>query len=419
MKHCRRVVVTGMGALTPIGNNLNAFWEALVSGKSGAAPITRFDSFDLKTKFACELKSFTAEDFLNTKEIRTMDRCSIYAVVAAMEAISHSKISLEDEDPYKVGVIWGTGVGGLESSSLSIIEYALNTCIPKKINPYFIPKMIANMAAGHISMKFNAKGPNHVTVSACASSNHAIISAATAIMMNQAEVMITGGSEASITEIGFKGFSIIKTLSERNDSPTTASRPFDKDRDGFVMGEGGGALILESYEHAINRGATIYAEIIGFGSTSDAYHATAPDPNGNSVAKAITLAMQVANISPAEIDYINVHGTSTPLGDVAEMKGIKQALGDDLYKMNVSSTKSMTGHLLGAAGAIESIASILAINTGIIPPTINHFTLDDDFDQKINFTFNYAQNRNVNVAINNSFGFGGHNTTILFKKFIQ
>jgi 3-oxoacyl-[acyl-carrier-protein] synthase II len=417
MQNLRRVVVTGIGALTPIGNNLKDYWNALVSGTSGAAMITKFDASQIKAKFACEIKKSYPEDYLDKKEIRTMDLCSIYAVIACTEAVSDSSIIIKDEDPYRVGVIWGTGIGGLESSSISIIDYS-QCPAPKKINPYFIPKMIANMPAGHIAMKFNIKGPNHVTVSACTSSNHAIIDAATAIMMGQADVMVTGGSEAAITEIGISGFSIIKAISERNDSPATASRPFDKDRDGFVMGEGAGALILESYDHAIKRGAKIYAEIGGFASTSDAYHVTAPDPEGHGIAKATSLAMKYAGVSSSTVDYINLHGTSTIIGDLAEMKGLEKAFGEDIYNPNLSSTKSMTGHLLGAAGAIESIACIMAINSDTVPPTINHFTHDEAFNSKINFTFNTAQKRNIDVAINNTSGFGGHNTSLVFKKII-
>lgn len=418
MQSLHRVVVTGIGALTPIGNNVKDYWQSLVSGKSGAAIITKFDAAQLKTKFACELKHFFSEDYLDKREIRTMDMCSIYALVASMEALADSSIAIEDEDPYSIGVIWGTGIGGLESSAISIIEYS-QCPTPKKINPYFIPKMIANMPAGHIAMKFKLKGPNHVTVSACTSSNHAIMDATSIIMMGQADVMITGGSEATITEIGVNGFSIIKSISERNESPTTASRPFDKDRDGFVMGEGAGALVLESYEHAIKRGAKIYAEIAGFASTSDAHHITAPDPEGFSIAKATTLAMQRARVSPSIVDYINLHGTSTLVGDLAEIKGFEKAFAENKYHPNLSSTKSMTGHLLGAAGAIESIACIMSINTDIVPPTINHFIQDEAFDPKINFTFNTSQKRSVKVAINNTSGFGGHNTSIVFKKLID
>lgn len=417
MQKIHRVVITGLGALTPIGNTFGAYAKALLDGKSGAERINSFDASTLKTLFACEIKNFYATDFLERKEASSMDTCSIYAVVSSMQAVEDASLGIGCLDPYKVGVIWGTGVGGLKSCSEYISEYAQNTKPSKKINPYFIPRTIASMPSSHIAIKFKIKGPSYATVSACTSASHAIMSAATAIMLGQAEVMITGGSEAPINEFGVNGFSIIKALSERNDSPATASRPFEKNRDGFVLGEGAGALVLESYEHALRRGAKIYAEVAGFAATSDAHHITAPDPEGAGIAKAITLALANAGLPADAVDYINVHGTSTQLGDIAEVRGLQRAFGENLYAISLSATKSMTGHLLGAAGAIESLACIAAIGAGEIPPTINHFVADENFDERINFTFNKKQTRAVSVAMNNTMAFGGHNTSIIFKKF--
>ena len=409
-----RVVVTGLGALTPIGNNVGAYWRGLSQGVSGAAPITRFDASKRRTRFACELKDYRVEDFLERKETRKMDPCSQYALIVCEEAFKDAGV-LAGIDPERVGVVWGTGIGGLQSLSESIIDFS-NAGETPKMNPFFIPKMIANMPAGHISIKYGLKGPNFATVSACASANNALIDAAQLIQLGHADVMVAGGSEATITDIGISGFSVIKALSERNEDPQTASRPFDKDRDGFVMGEGAGALILESYEHARARGARIYAELLGAGMSSDAYHITAPHPEGTGAATVMVNALRNAKIKPEDIDYINVHGTSTPLGDTSEVKAIQQVFKAHTYRLNISATKSMTGHLLGASGAVESIASILALQHQIIPPTINHFTDDEAFDSDINFTFSQAQARPVNVVLSNTFGFGGHNTSIIYKK---
>lgn len=411
----KRVVVTGLGALTPIGNNLPDFWEGLAQGKSGAAPITNFDTEKHKTKFACEIKDFNVQDLLDRKDARRMDPFCQFAVIAANEAIADSKLSAEENDPDRIGVIWGAGIGGIDVFEKEVTSYSTGDGTPR-FNPFFIPKMIIDIAAGHISMKHNFRGPNFATVSACASSTNAIIDACTYIQAGKAEAIVTGGSEAAITAAGIGGFNALKALSERNDSPETASRPFDAERDGFVMGEGAGALILEEYEHAKARGAKIYAEVIGTGMSADAYHLTAPHPDGLGATNVMKNALKDAGIKPEDIDYINVHGTSTPLGDVGEVKAIKNVFGDAAYDLNISSTKSMTGHLLGAAGAIESIAAIMAIQKGIIPPTINHFTDDEAFDSKLNFTFNKAQKKEVNIALSNTFGFGGHNASVIFKK---
>lgn len=410
-----RVVVTGLGALTPIGNNVAAYWQGLAQGLSGAAPITRFDASKRKTRFACELKDYQPEAHFERKEVRKMDPCSQYALVASEEALKNSGLNLAQEKLARIGVVWGTGIGGLESATENIVMFSQGGDTPK-VSPFFIPKMIADMPAGHISIKHGLQGPNFATVSACASASNALIDATQLIQLRHADVMVTGGSEAALTDVGMSGFSAIKALSVRNESPQTASRPFDKDRDGFVMGEGAGALVLEAYEHAQARGAKIYAEIIGVGMSADAYHITAPHPEGAGAALAMAHALKNAGLQPSDIDYINVHGTSTPLGDLPEVKAIQQVFGEAAYQLNISATKSMTGHLLGAAGAVEAIASILALQHQVIPPTINHFTDDPAFDAKLNFTFNQAQARPVNTVLSNTFGFGGHNTTIIFKK---
>ncbi len=411
----KRVVVTGLGALTPIGNTLAEFWEGLKKGTSGAAPITRFDASLYKTKFACEIKNFDIGNFIDRKEARKMDPFAQYAMVVADEAIKDSQLPLAEVNPNRVGVIWGSGIGGLLTFQEEVKSYARGDGTPR-FNPFFIPKMIPDLSAGHISIKYGFRGPNFVTVSACASSTNAIYDAFTYIRLGKADVIISGGSEAAVCEAGVGGFNAMKALSERNDDPTTASRPYDKDRDGFVLGEGAGALILEEYEHAKKRGAKIYAEVIGGGMSADAYHITAPHPEGAGITQVMFNALEDAGITPSEVDYVNTHGTSTPLGDIGEIKAIQQVFGEHAYTMNISSTKSMTGHLLGAAGAIESIACLLAINQSVIPPTINHFTDDDGLDPKLNLTFNKAQQREVKVALSNTFGFGGHNFSILFKK---
>jgi len=412
----KRVVVTGLGALTPIGNTVEQYWEGLVNGKSGAGPITYFDAEKFKTRFACELKNFEVTDFIDRKEARKMDRFTQYAMVASDEAIADSKLDLEKEDPTRIGVIWGAGIGGLETFQNEVLNFASGDGTPK-FNPFFIPKMIADIAPGQISMKYNLQGPNFTTVSACASSANAIIDALNYIRLGIADAFVTGGSEAAVTLAGMGGFNAMHALSTRNDDPQTASRPFDKDRDGFVLGEGAGALILEEYEHAIARGAKIYAEVIGGGLSADAYHITAPHPEGRGAKNVMINCLRNAGIQPQDVDAVNMHGTSTNLGDVAELKAIQSVFGDHAYNLNINSTKSMTGHLLGAAGAIEAIASILAITKGIVPPTINHFTDDDQIDPKLNLTFNKAQKRDVKIAMSNTFGFGGHNACVLFKKF--
>lgn len=411
----KRVVVTGLGALTPIGNTLPEYWEGLKNGTSGAAPITRFDPALFKTKFACEIKNFDIGNFMDRKEARKMDPFAQYAMVVADEAIKDSNLPLTELNPNRVGVIWGSGIGGLFTFQEEVKSYAKGDGTPR-FNPFFIPKMIPDLSAGHISIKYGFRGPNFVTVSACASSTNAIYDAYTYIRLGKADVIVSGGSEAAVTEAGMGGFNAMKALSERNDSPETASRPYDKERDGFVLGEGAGALILEEYEHAKKRGAKIYAEIIGGGMSADAYHITAPHPEGAGITQVMYNALEEANIKPSEVDYINTHGTSTPLGDIGEIKAIQKVFGDDVYKMNISSTKSMTGHLLGAAGAIEAIACLLAINEGIVPPTINHFTDDEGLDPRLNLTFNQAQKREVKIALSNTFGFGGHNASIILKK---
>lgn len=411
----KRVVVTGLGALTPLGNNVNDYWSNLINGVSGAAEITRFDAEKFKTRFACELKGYDPLNYFDRKEVRKMDAFTQYAMVTAQEAIEDSGLDLDAIDKLKAGVIWGSGIGGLRTFQEEVSAYALGDGTPR-FNPFFIPKMIADISAGMISIKYGFHGPNFVTVSACASATNAMIDAMTYIKLGKAKVMITGGSEASVTEAGVGGFNAMKALSESNDSPETASRPFDKDRNGFVLGEGSGALILEEYEHAKSRGAKIYAEIVGGGMSADAYHITAPHPEGLGAYNVMINALEDAHMQPTDIDYVNVHGTSTPLGDISEVKAIERVFGEHAFHLNISSTKSMTGHLLGAAGAIEAIASVLAIQHQIIPPTINHFTDDDQFDPRLNFTFNKAQKRTVNAALSNTFGFGGHNTSVVFKK---
>ncbi|MBL6445242.1 beta-ketoacyl-ACP synthase II [Fulvivirga sp. 29W222] len=411
----RRVVVTGIGALTPIGNTASEYWQGLINGVSGAARITRFDPEKFRTQFACEVKNFDAEQHFDRKEARKMDPFTQYAMVVADEAIKDSKLDLETIDLNKAGVIWGSGIGGLKTFQEEVKSYAKGDNTPR-FNPFFIPKMIADISAGYISIKYGFHGPNFVTVSACASATNALIDALNYIRLGHMDVAISGGSEAAVTEAGMGGFNAMKALSERNDSPETASRPFDKDRDGFVLGEGAGALILEEYEHAKARGAKIYAEIIGGGMSADAHHITAPHPEGLGATNVMINALADAHIKPEDVDYINVHGTSTPLGDISETLAIKKVFGDHAYKLNISSTKSMTGHLLGAAGAIEAVACVKAIQNGIVPPTINHFTDDDQLDNKLNLTFNKAQEREINVALSNTFGFGGHNTSIIFRK---
>jgi len=411
----RRVVVTGLGALTPIGNTLPAYWKGLLSGKSGADRISYFDPSLFKTQFACELKNFDPLDHFDRKESRKYDRFAQYALVSVAEAIEDAQIPLDKIDKDRVGVIWGAGIGGLETFQNEVLNFSAGNENPR-FNPFFIPKMIADIAPGLISIKYGFKGPNFATVSACASASNAMIDALNYIRLGYSDIIVTGGSEAAVTKAGIGGFNAMHALSKRNNDPKSASRPFDKDRDGFVLGEGAGALILESYEHAVKRGATIYAELAGGGLSSDAYHMTAPHPEGLGAIKVMENCLKDAEISIEEVDTINMHGTSTPLGDVAESNAIVKVFKNHTYKMNINSTKSMTGHLLGAAGAIEAIASIMAIKHGIVPPTINHKTPDEDIDQKINFTFGKAQKRNVNIALSNTFGFGGHNACVLFKK---
>ncbi len=412
----KRVVVTGLGALTPIGNNIEEYWKGLIEGKSGAAPITQFDASLFKTQFACELKGFNVEDHMDRKEARKLDQFSQYAMVSSKEAVADSGILDSNPNLDRIGVIWGSGIGGLKTFQDEVKNFTEGDGTPR-FNPFFIPKMIADIAAGLISIEYGFRGPNYVTVSACASSTNAIIDAFNYIRLGKVDAVVTGGSEAAVNESGVGGFNALRALSTRNDDPTTASRPFDLDREGFVLGEGSGALILEEYEHAKKRGAKIYAEVIGGGMSGDAYHMTAPHPDGIGARNTMLAALEDAEIDPSQIDYVNVHGTSTPLGDVAEVKAIQQVFGEDAYNLNISSTKSMTGHLLGAAGAIEAIACILAVKNDIVPPTINHFTDDPELDPKMNFTFNKAQERTVNIALSNTFGFGGHNTTVIVKKY--
>lgn len=414
----KRVVVTGLGALTPIGNNISEYWDGLKNGRSGSAPITYFDTEKFKTKFACELKNFEATDYFDRKEARKLDRFAQYALVASDEAIKDANLDLEQVDKFRVGVIWGAGIGGLETFQNEVLNFAAGDGTPR-FNPFFIPKMIADIAPGHISIKHGFMGPNYTTVSACASSANAMIDALNYIRLGHCDVIVTGGSEAAVTKAGMGGFNAMHALSTLNDTPQTASRPFDATRDGFVLGEGSGALILEEYEHAKARGAKIYAEVLGGGMSSDAYHVTAPHPDGIGVERVMINCLNDAGISADQVDAINTHGTSTPLGDVAELKAISKVFGAHANKININSTKSMTGHLLGAAGAIEAIASILAIEHSLVPPTINHTTVDENIDPSLNLTLNKAQEREVNIAMSNTFGFGGHNACILFKKIEQ
>ncbi|MGA0956341.1 MAG: beta-ketoacyl-ACP synthase II [Flavobacteriaceae bacterium] len=411
----RRVVVTGMGALTPIGNDLDSYWNGLVSGTSGCANITHFDTSNFKTKFACELKGFNPEDHFEKKEYRRYDRFSQYGIVAAKEAINDSKLIESSPNYDRIGVIWGAGIGGLETFQNEVLNFADGDGTPR-FNPFFIPKMIPDIAPGLIAMKYGFQGPNYATVSACASSSNALIDALNYIRIGHADVIVAGGSEAPITIAGVAGFNAMHALSTRNDDPASASRPFDRDRDGFVLGEGAGALILEEYEHAINRGAKIYAELAGGGLSCDAYHMTAPHPEGRGAIKVMKNCLDDAGLDHTDVDHINMHGTSTPLGDVAESMAVKNVFQDHSYNLNINSTKSMTGHLLGAAGAIESISCLLAMKHGIVPPTINHFNDDDNIDSELNFTFSSAQKKEINVAMSNTFGFGGHNACVIFKK---
>ena len=411
----RRVVVTGLGALTPIGNNVPDFWNALINGVSGAGPITRFDASKFKTQIACEVKNFNAENYFDRKEVRKYDRCSHFGIVCADEAFKDANFDLATLDVDRAGVIWASGIGGLETFAAEVIAFALGDGTPR-FNPFFIPKMISDITAGHISMRYGFHGPNFATVSACASSANALVDAFNYIRLGKADVFIAGGSEAAITSVGVGGFNAMHAISTRNNDPLTASRPFDKDRDGFVMGEGAGAMVLEERNHAIARGAKIYGEVIGGGLSADAYHMTAPHPEGLGAILSMRTALADAGIQKEIIDHVNTHGTSTPAGDIAEPKAIVGLFGDHAYKMNINSTKSMTGHLLGAAGAIESIATLLAVKNDIVPPTINHFT-DDPEIAPLNFTFNKAQKRVVNYALSNTFGFGGHNASVVFTKY--
>lgn len=412
----KRVVVTGLGAVTPLGNNVNDYWNNLINGVSGAAPITRFDAAKFKTRFACEVKGFNPEAYFDKKEARKVDTFTWYGIAASSMAMADSGLDTANVDKNEIGVIWGSGIGGLDTFQNETFAFAKGDGTPR-FNPFFIPKMIADICSGHISMRFGLRGPNFTTVSACASSTNALIDAFNYIRMGKAVAIVSGGSEAAINESGIGGFNACMAMSTRNDDPATASRPYDKDRDGFVLGEGGGAIILEELEHALARGAKIYAEVIGGGMSADAHHITAPHPEGLGATLVMTRALKDAEISPDQIDYINTHGTSTPLGDMAELKAITNVFGESAYKMNISSTKSMTGHLLGAAGAIEGIATILAVKHGIIPPTINNMNPDPELDPRLNLTFNKQQKRDVRAAISNTFGFGGHNAAVVFKKY--
>ncbi|MCU7693929.1 beta-ketoacyl-ACP synthase II [Haoranjiania flava] len=414
----KRVVVTGIGAITPLGNTLEEYWNGLVNGVSGAAPITLFDASKFKTKFACEIKNFNPEEHgLDKKEARKLDRFAQLAIVASDQAMADAGLNRNNINPDRTGVILGSGIGGLITFQNEVMEFAKGDGTPR-FSPFFIPKMILDIAPGQVSMRHNLRGPNYATVSACASSTHAIINALDVLRMDKADIVLTGGSEAVISEAGVGGFNSMKALSERNDDPQTASRPYDKDRDGFVIGEAGGILVLETLESALNRGAKIYCEIAGGGATADAYHITAPHPEGLGAENVMRQALKDANMNVEEIGYINTHGTSTPLGDMAEIKAILNVFGEHAYKLNISSTKSMTGHCLGAAGVIEAIACIMSIRHNIVPPTINHFTDDEDLDPKLNMTFNKAQERPVNAALSNTFGFGGHNAAIIVKKYV-
>ena len=412
----KRVVVTGLGALTSLGKNVDEYWQGLENGVSGCDTIRQFDVSKFKTQFACEVKNFDATEYLDRKDARKMDRYCQFALIASDEAVKDAGISKENVNPDRVGVIFASGIGGLITFQEEVMNFAAGDGTPR-FNPFFIPKMILDIAAGQISMRHGFRGPNYAVVSACASSTNAIIDAFDNIRLNKADIIITGGSEAVISAAGVGGFNAMKALSERNDDPATASRPFDKDRDGFVMGEGAGVLVLESLEHALARGAKIYCEIAGGGATADAHHITAPHPDGLGAKNVMTVALADAGMKPEEIDYINVHGTSTPLGDIAETKAILSVFGEHAYNLNISSTKSMTGHCLGAAGALEALACIMAITKSVVPPTINHFTDDPDLDAKLNFTFNKAQTKIVNAALSNTFGFGGHNASVIIKKY--
>ncbi len=410
----KRVVVTGLGAITPIGKNIEEYWNSLANGVSGSDLITNFDASKFKTKFACEVKNYNATDYLDRKEARKLDKYAQFALIASEEAIKDSGLDIENLDGDTAGVIWGSGIGGIETFMKEVVGFVEGGYIPR-FNPFFIPKMISDIAAGHISMRYGFRGPNYSTVSACASASHAIANAFDSIRLGRAKVFITGGSEASINEAGMGGFNAMHAISTNNDEYKTASRPFDVTRDGFVMGEGSGALILEEYEHAIARGAKIYAEVAGSGMTADAHHLTAPHPDGLGASNVMKIALKDAGLKPEDIDYINVHGTATPLGDIAEPKAIKTIFGEHAYKLNISSTKSMTGHLLGAAGAVESIAAILAMKNNLVPPTINFKEADENIDQKLNLTLNKAQEREINAVLSNTFGFGGHNACLIFK----
>ena len=415
----KRVVVTGLGAVTPLGNTVPELWDSVVNGKSGAGPITHFDTTNFKTKFACEVKNFDPSEFIDRKEVRKMDLCSQYAIVAADEAIADAKIEVEKENLDKIGVIFGIGIGGIKTFEEEVLGYAkTKDTIGPKFNPFFIPKMISDIGPGHVSIKYGFRGPNFTTTSACASSTNAIVDAFNYIRLGKANIIVTGGAEAAITEAGVGGFSSMHAISTRNDSPETASRPFSASRDGFVIGEGGACLILEEYEHAKARGAKIYAELAGCGLSADAYHITAPHPEGLGAMLVMNNALEDAEMKPEDIDYINVHGTSTPLGDIAETKAIKKVFGESAYKLNISSSKSMTGHLLGATGALEALICVLSIKNDIVTPTINFTEGDEDpeIDYKLNFTFNKAQKREVRAALSNTFGFGGHNASVIFKK---
>lgn len=411
----KRVVVTGLGALTAIGNTAQEYWDSLQKGVSGAAPITRFDASKFKTRFACEVKGFNVLDHIDRKESRKMDPFSQYAVVVCEEALNDSGLLDSNVDKDRVGVIWGSGIGGITTFQQEILDFGAGDGTPR-FNPFFIPKMISDIAPGHVSMRHGFRGPNYTTVSACASSTNALIDSYNMVRLGKADVIVTGGSEACINEAGVGGFNALHAMSTRNDDPATASRPFDKERDGFVLGEGGASIILEEYEHAKARGAEIYAEVVGWGLSADAHHLTAPDPEGKGVFLVMKNALSDAGLKPEDIDYINVHGTSTPLGDVAEIKAIQQVFGEHAYDMSISSTKSMTGHLLGAAGAVEAAATILAVKHGVVPPTINHHTVDPELDPKLDLTLNKAKHRSIGYAISNTFGFGGHNASVVFKK---
>ncbi len=411
----RRVVITGLGTINALGHNLSETWENMLKGVSGAAPITLFDATKFKTRFACEVKNYDPLKYFKKPKARKMDRFTQFALIASDEAMLDSGIDMEKVDKDRFGVIWGSGIGGLDTFTQQVKEYQKEDCVPR-FNPFFIPKMIADIAGGHISIKYDLRGPNFTTVSACASSTNALIDALMYIQTGKADIILSGGSEAAITEAGLAGFNALKALSERNDDPKTASRPFDTGRDGFVMGDGAGALIVEEYEHAKKRGAKIYAEFVGAGLSADAHHITAPHPEGRGASKVMQNALEDAGMQPEEIDYVNLHGTSTGLGDIAEPLAVKKVFGEHAYKLSISSTKSMTGHLLGATGAVEAIAAIMAIKTGEVPPTINQFELDPNIDSKLDFTFNTSKKRTVNAALSNTFGFGGHNASVVFKK---